>query len=282
MSREPETKISDELRAAITAVDALNSWVRSASFRYAMQMRSPRRAIYFLKRCALAAAHEAGLAKHHRVGVIAQCRDCSGTGQFYHFNSDTTFDHCYRCANSGKLILYFVETRIATSSDLWCWPSWTWHTPEDQWPREWRDWLPNEFPRPTGLTTDAPGKDLTPSQVAAHLNTAEEFFPQRPPLRAIHFEYQTEHRDDFDYCLWVGRLNRHCVFCGAENAPVKDDEKSYGSHHLRRGKVEWGAYACPDCKNKEDVWNRFPLPQSLLRDEAVQTWMQRHATEVTT
>lgn len=269
--------ISDELKAAVEAVDALNSWVRSASFSHSL--RNPRHAIYWLKRCAIEAAHNAGLARHKRVGVIATCRDCGGAGRYVDSYGDEK-SHCWKCANSGQLILYFVETGLSTLAELWAWPVWTWHTPENLWPREWQVWLPNEFPRATSWKTEAEGLDLSPAAAAGHLNTAELFFTARPPLRRIDFDYQSEMRDDFDYRLYVGQLGRHCVFCG------EDSKKTGRGYHSCRGNVEWNAHVCTDCESRyaqgvrragePSIWEEIPWPAALLRDEAIRLWLERH------
>lgn len=84
-----------ELRRALRAVNYLNSWVRSDSYRHAVLSRQSRHAVYHLKRYAIEAAQNAGMATHRRVGMVATCRDCGGSGRYYD-SYGYEHDHCRR------------------------------------------------------------------------------------------------------------------------------------------------------------------------------------------
>lgn len=287
---EAPTVENPELRRALRAVNYLNSYVRSEACRRHL-LSKPERAIYHLKRYALEAAQKAGMVSHRRVGVVATCRDCGGTGR-YMDSVGQEFDHCHRCQNRGHLVLYFVESEILFDPSGWqFWKNFAWHTPEKQWPREWNDWLKNEFPGDTRWKTHQLGQDLTPAQVAECLNVAEAYFPQRPPLRWVDLDYTHRQVDDFDYRLYVGETSKCCRFCGSES-----EESEIGRCAVRRGNICWIDHACKACRDRypvvrffkpgapkePNIYDDFPWPHQLTNNEHIQGWIERHpAKELT-
>lgn len=270
------TSLIDRVRrefviAAVPALDRLNSWVRSESFRESLG-GGPREAIYWLKNEAIRALHGYGLTTHRAVYATAKCRDCGGSGRYVD-SMGYRHDHCWACNSAGEVRLNFVETAIEGGP--------TWHTPWLKFPLirgevvgsyspdfsdavEATDWKPN-----------LRGRDLTPAEVARDLNRAEAAFPKRPGVRYTEWgEY-----DPFNYKLFVGASDRDkCDLCGHA---VEDD--SGCGYHCSRGRIAWCAYGCNVCSalhghegNGIKIFSLFGLPRSFIDHPDILEWIVRH------
>ncbi|MEW6735019.1 MAG: hypothetical protein AB1489_27255 [Acidobacteriota bacterium] len=257
--------MNNELSQAILAVDKLNSWVRSRSYKGHYD-RGPKDAVYWLKRCALIAAHKAQLPwSNCLIDVVVKCRDCSGTGRYYHWDWDEEFDHCYRCSNTGQARLTFVETQIDCGNII------CWHTPRYKFPiygvelankYEESNWQPN-----------TPGKDLSPDEAAKNLNIAESYFTNRPGIEITRWGQEY---DVFNYNLYIGKTDsRRCSLCGA-----MAEERAY---MVRRDRIIWEDYACDKCNQKyrekgrsTDIFEVFPVPAYLIEHPDIQDWINRN------
>lgn len=281
---------ADKLARAIAAVDALNSWVRSPSYRDGYFVSSgPKRAIYHMKRQALRAAHAVKWCTHRRVGVIALCR-CKGTGKYTPWYEGAKERDCRYCSGRGRVILYFVETEIRRNGQWWN-PLAEWHTPADQFPGDlytpgengWYD--AGGWPTETRWQPNQPGRDLTVPQAAELLNLAEGYFTIRPAPRVVCADYATFRVDDFAYQLHLGDTDPAvCSLCGK---PARE-----GGYGVSRGRVCWRDHACQECEGRFDrsatlnratgryecnsIFDAFPEPAALLADRHVREWVDRH------
>lgn len=260
-----------ELEQAIKSVDDLNSWVRSESYRgnSGILSSSPRKAIYYLKRCAILEAHKAGLAAHRYVYTILDCNRCDGKGNYYGWwwEPGMTPDLCRNCKN-GKAELRFIETTIETGV--------RWHTPlykgfpwipgslsESEITKgdpAWTTWLPNTR-----------GRNLLPVDVATRLNTAEEFFAQHLRLSCVS---RTAFNDIFKYHLWIGETERHvCSLCRCPNSATH-------AYCVVREGLCWRDFSCQECADKHDrqsakIFDEFPVPINLIEHPEIQRWIER-------
>lgn len=278
----------------IKAVDRLNSWVRSESYRRAGHASSPKRAVYWLKHCALEAAHATNLASHKLIAVPVKCRDCGGTGQYTSMAGDK-YPHCHKCGSGGLTILYFVETDIAAVTDQGTRDPWhglvTWHSPIERFPLV-HERLANRVPY-TSFTwkPNQAGKDLTPAEVARDLNTAETFFTERPGPRYTH---DGGPYNDFAYSLYLGATDpTRCDLClsatprpGAYGVHRKITPTGTPNHDGAR--VAWFARACVTCEAGyrgrrlgcgNDLFDVFPVPAEPLADEHIRAWIERRCRD---
>lgn len=265
-------ELSPELTEAILAVDALNPWVRSESYRR-QHVSSPKHAVYWLKRCALKAASDAGCAYSRVVATIAECHRCNGSGRYVNWDGHDC-GPCRRCASSGEVgsvILYFVETHIYGHGgflELCCW-----HSPTESFPLPRPEGLPGE----TSWRPNTVGKDLRPSEVAHFLNVAETAFTERPGKRYV---VDCAPVDDFAYKLYVGETSADiCSICRSQPPKV-------GSFCVSRGPIGWKDHACAACdalyhrsQGRPDIFDAFPVPHELLQDANIRAWIERRGTE---
>ena len=266
---------------AVPSVDALNSWIRSDSRH--LGGNGIHHVVYHYKREALIEATRLKVASHRRVVAKAKCRDCGGTGRYCDCNG-YTHDHCYRCHNSGKVSLGFVETVIsidavgalAPSADLFGKASIVWHTPIDRagafaadrhdWPvDECGDWSPHQK-----------GKDLTPDELACHLMLVEASFRRRPQV--VYHDFG--HEDPYaEYSIRIGETDpSECALCAGANDAIK-----HGGYGARSGRIVWTAYACEQCRH---VYSRHGstyifhllskrVPTHLITP-AIRQWIDTH------
>jgi|SRR5579872_2930358 len=246
----------------ILAIDRLNSWVRSESYRKGHWHSSPFYAIYWLKGQAIEWADNNLTCQHEHIRAMVVCRGCSGTGKYYDSNG-YTWPHCRACSSTGRHSLMFVETRIQNGP--------TWHIPHQKFFRGYgkpsipwelarvaEDWKPNQV-----------GRDMTVDEVARDLNTAEMYFTKRPHVH----ETDWGERNDFAYKLYVGNTGKVCAFCG-DNA----EQCGYG---VSFGRISWTDYACKKCAEPYpgvEIFSRFPLPIKLIDFPNIQAWIARNST----
>jgi hypothetical protein len=270
------------LQDAVLAVDRLNSWVRSESYR---NRGAGKEFIYFLKRQSLKALDAWSIShaqdeewenrlylSHSIVVVPSVCRTCGGDGIWRDWESDAT-GPCRNCRQTGQRVLTFVET---TASVGWICRRVliAWHTPPDDWPLTRPDCWPSE----TRWRPNQKGADLTPAEVAAALNIAEVYFPDRPGRRWTRDGYEY---DPAKYSLDVGETERRCHFCGTEGSEGNVITRYGCSRHG----VCWSDHACRECRDKSDrrnpgkaaIFDEFAFPAALASDPAIVAWRERHA-----
>jgi len=249
----------EALLSAVRAVDRLNSWVRAPGDKGS----NAKPMTYHLKNLALKALHAAGLTTHRPIRVYVKCRDCDGSGRYWHWCGEQ-LDHCWACNSTGKAALTFVETTIEAAGLRW-------HSPWTSFPLSTHG---IEYPTqatPTDWQPNLPGKAMEPWEVAAAFCEAERAFPEKPYPR--HTDYGTYHIDQ--YHLFVGRLPQDvCAICGepAGEKPI--------SYHCSRGRLEWCGAACEACeavhKRTTQIFEAFPYPVELLRRREIVEWMNGH------
>lgn len=244
-----------------SALDSLNSWVRSRSARG--WWNSPYRAIYDWKLEAIKAALKDGEATSSWIYLTLHCRDCGGSGR-YTDSYGQKFPHCRRCSSTGKQRLFFLVTHLY---------GFVWHTPRE---KTWGlrgipdvrfanlsiDWEPNRI-----------GRDLAASEVARHLNILE---PVMPKPGYTDWDSWDGYGEVFhgDYMLDLGRTDLTCPFCGK----VSDNDRDGIYHGIHRGYLRWSAWACGDCKQKHvgvSIFDKFPDQE--VTDPEILKWLERRA-----
>jgi hypothetical protein len=236
----------DALLQTMPRVDALNSYVRSPSYRGGLS-GNLKRVIYHYKREALKSATNLQIVSHRRVWARSKCIDCNGKGRYTDYNG-YTHPHCRKCYSTGSVKLQFIESTIAAASIVW-------HSPERdcydflpigwlEWPEESAgDWAPHQ-----------PGKDLTADELAKHLLEVEGFFPNKP-RRYFWDDYYgggSYYYPFEDYEIYVGdSCDLGCVICGnQENVR----QGGYGVHTRR---LSWTAHICEPCHVRyEKSWGK--------------------------
>lgn len=243
----------------VEALDKLNSWVRSKSYRHGAYSGA-RRMVYFMKKEVL--WHGFDLKMEHRGIVVAvRCRDCGGSGRYVD-SYGCRYDHCWACNSSGTACLQFIETKIEDQI--------TWHTPREQFPWHWE----GDYQIEVGYAPNQNGNDLEPWEAAQYLNRTEPCF-RRP------HDYTTSWSctafNDFNYCLWVGRTEETCEFCG------RVDQGFGMGYCCTRNRIGWAAHACRECDKKlsnrhgkPSIFEQFAFPYTLTAHPEIQRWMERH------
>lgn len=245
--------------SAVLSMDRLNSFMRSSG--RGAYGDSFYHHVYQLKDLVVRQADEAGLVTARLVYVDAKCRRCGGTGEW---RGRYERDNCWHCGGSGKQRLYFREHCIGRTLRAPDWPleNLIWHKPMYGVEPENRrrfvsagDWKPQ-----------APGKDLTPEEVAEALNSVEA-------------EIESKHWAADRYHLVIGRDEGECRFCDS----TTEDRESY---IVSRGRLIWGSRACASCRkhyqqlgidygNTMLIYSRFPLPKEFPTP-AIGAWCERH------
>lgn len=246
------------------ALDRLNSWVRSDSYRRGA-FGLAHHVIYFLKGQAISWAASKNWASHRRVGLDLTCRDCGGCGHYTDRN-DYTWPHCRACNSSGTAHLSFIETTIGDAIK--------WHSPIQ---KLWTVDIPLEEEKPTEWQPNQPGRDLDPHEVARLLNLVESGIPhERWPVRWIYDDGYCDGGvgvNDFEcYTLHVGSTKPwQCDLCGATEAMV-----SYGFGQTL-GRIRWTGHACERC-NTETVHAQLKEqgPRWLVEHPDIQEWIRLH------
>lgn len=255
----------DALVALLPRLDAMNSFVRSEVHRRHWSFRTNiAKVVYHYKREALRELTQMQLATHRVVSVRTKCRDCGGSG-YYTDSYGHTHDHCWQCRNSGRVTLRFVESTIYAGI--------VWHTPERDAYHFRVSTYDQEATPVENWTVHQVGKDLTPSEVAAHMNAIEELITTQPPRVYQHCgpDYLPHHT----YSLWIGEPSRElCLICGnREGAP-------HCGHGVRTGRLTWTAPACKSCSDAAEGTEIFDvlarlMPADLLTPE-IRAWSERH------
>lgn len=272
------------LLTVIGAVDRLNSWVRSPSYRHGCYGGAIR-FVYDVKVECIRRGYQEGLIDSIRlIEVPLKCRDCGGTGR-YDADGHGERDHCWACGNTGTAKLRFYETRFLELSLRW-------HTPRDRFP-----WLGIDNPAapepPGDWSPNQRGKDLTPSEAAELLLIAEGWYRQYGPHRR-----SIANEENLQYKLYVGNEPEdRCSLCdGPREFRLDYPEWREGSNLMvTRGRIAWTAHTCNACDAKQwatsSVWDgtryvpngpcRFaacPLPASLITPQ-IRRWIEaRDAT----
>ncbi|HYE70632.1 MAG TPA: hypothetical protein VD932_03820 [Aquabacterium sp.] len=246
------------LAEILPSIDALNSFVRSKSYR-SMYASMLKRVIYHYKREALIAATNEGIVEHrHIVCPLVKCHGCGGDGRWKSWYEDRT-ERCRRCAATGFVNLDFIESRLG---------GFVWHSPvRDAWDfaRGWRQW-------PTNLGDWAPhqqGRDLTTDQVAEHLLTVEASSLPRP--KPFHGDYDWDYSTYYpheDYGIDIGEARPDaCTVCGSVDG--------LGRLGLSTGRLHWNAVVCRPCSNGGSDRVRAALPAYLITP-TIQRWIDTH------
>lgn len=246
--------------ATLTALTALNSWIRSpASHDIGGEWGDIRRAIYLYKGAALRALAESGVdLSPVPVYVDAACRDCGGSGEYIHWTGQE-LDHCWRCGNSGRVRLEFIQTTLPNGV--------IWHSPREplKCPDSLRRAVEGMEARPAvDWEIGRPGQDLDYQDLAAALNVAEAWYGV-PGLYVIKWDYN----DPCYYKLPLGDRPMTCSFCDEH---VSADAMRYcaGDDLMR-----WGDWCCPSCEKRFDLeFPAFPFPTELVT-EAAAIWLER-------
>lgn len=261
---QAETQLArDALREILPHVTAMNSFLRSPAAARRGHASSLDHVVYHYKREALIQASRLGIAKHRRANVLATCRDCGGSGRYADW-SGYEHDHCYHCGSSGVAHLEFVETDL---------PGVTWLTPRQK-AYEFIGRFEELEPTANNIQINQLGRDLTPSEVADHLNAIEAFFTKRPPE-----QWSDDTRFDVacTYSIWIGETaSDRCHLCRIEL------NRDYGGHIVRTGRVMWNARVCKSCGDRSDVFTTLSptLPQELITPE-IAAWMAQHPAQNT-
>lgn len=238
---------AEALLEILPRVNALNSFIRSSSFRKGITSGLLKRVIYHYKREALKAATNLQMVSHRRVWARSKCIDCNGTRRYTDYNG-YTHPHCRKCYSTGSVKLQFIESTIAPASIVW-------HSPErdsfDFLPSGWREW-PEESAG--DWAPHQPGKDLTADELAKHLLEVEEFFPNRPPRYYSEYDYGcgSYYYPFEDYTIYVGdSVELGCVMCGHQEQMCK-----FG-HGVATRRLSWTAHICDPCNARyERSWGK--------------------------
>ena len=239
--------------ATLTALGALNAWARGSDD------GRIRRAIYWYKRNALAALHDAGVdLSPVPVYVDTQCRDCEGTGRY--MGEWGQEDHCWRCESTGTVRLEFVQVTLPGGA--------IWHSPREP------------LKCPTALLVAVAGQAAIPAEdwevgregadlpypdLAAALNRVEDWHGL-PETYTIMWN-----QDDYQYYkLPLGERDQSCAFCGG---PLEPDPVGYCASDRRL--LTWRDWCCASCdKRWAPSFPPFPVPEELLSDPA-RIWLGR-------
>ncbi len=252
-----------------TAIDRLNSWVRSDSAR--PWFSSPRYAIYDWKRNFIETCILAGRCDNVRaIRLSLTCRDCRGSKRYTN-SLGHTYDWCRKCDSTGTVTLRFLVTTIH---------GFTWHTPERE---TWRIRLnlPEDFWQRSELSVDwepnQKGIDLTTDQVAQWLNVLEAEYPNVPTGHMGHWDDDDDYLDHKKYRLYLGKTREVCAFCNGER-----DEVVGSYYHVMRPLVEWSAWCCDTCRVLRkafvgSIFDLFPIPVDLIQFPEITKWLANRA-----
>ncbi len=245
-----------EILPILQAVDRLNGWVRSESFRRAWSGKALRRHIYQAKAEAIRLSYFSATTTSHRpFATLATCRDCSGSGKYTDFHG-RTWPHCRACGNSGNVRLRFVESRI-----LLLHRQFVWHTPSHLWP------LSSEILGPETTVMDfmvnAVGTELPLDDAAHDLLLIDEQLP--PRYRDLHPPYT----------LYLGKVDESCAHCGRA---VTQEEANRGRCTTTVARAEFSFIACPECENRLTTAQIFSvcIPVKLLEPPHVLRWVEKN------
>ena len=249
---------------AFSALDRLNSWVRSPSARN--WFRSPRHAIYDWKIHLIRDAIDKGEAKLSAVCFTATCNHCGGTKQYID-SGGYKWPHCRRCRSTGITPLLFVVSEMYGLK---------WHTPRD---KAWELRLPENFfdsaPESTDWAPNMPGTDMETWEVAACLNILEPAMP-KPGRHSVYDRSQYFGEvDHAKYRLYLGRSEVVCQLCGHTSTEERDGI----NHHVSRAYIEWSAWGCEGCRATlgTAIYSKFPVP--AINHPEIITWLARRGMQ---
>jgi hypothetical protein len=243
-----------EFDKIIAAMDRLNSWVRSESYRvYAFG--GPRRAIYHYKSAMIRYGIDSiGGASVRRIVSSVKCRDCGGTGR-YTSQYGREFPTCRACRSTGTASLEFIETKFAVGV--------CWHTPMSSWPF----CSVNAYSLAAEVDSFRPcqvGKDMAVGEVAADLHAVESFLRKIGVLSRLGQSYA----EDLNYRLHLGKTKRVCGHCGSAAFLPEFGTCVVSSFNF----VQWQAYAHDACYRIKAF--DFPFrPPAVIADPRVQKWL---------
>lgn len=254
--------MSRSLGDSIQAMDRLNSWVRSKSFRHGLSGMTLQRHIYRAKGDAIRSAHSQYEISHRPFTFLAKCRSCNGTGVFTHeycYGSEADTSPCRTCSRSGVVRLDFVETRIWLEAPI------CWHSPRHSFPLS--PYVLGVETNPGEWTPNQPGREMTPDEAARDLLLIDE---QWPVSRWVSFH-------DRFYELYIGESVETCAHCGVGILP---GDHRCGSH---RSNVGFTFAACDRCRKAmttEALFN-VQVPQQLIDTQPnVQAWMRQRLEDI--
>lgn len=259
---------------ALAALDHLNRWVRSDSYRKQYLIKTgPRQAVYDMKGVAIAWAISAGLTTHRRVMASVPCRDCSGTGRYTDFWG-CEHPHCRNCNSTGKKALRFLETTIAEQ--------FVWHTPWDKVPLA----ICNRLAFPIGgmealgegwfasfdWEPGRDGQDMSIVEAAEALLLAEQVFPYSIERRGRSCDTFADRKEAYygSYHLFIGETERRCCYCGTTD--------QIAGIHCNVERLAFRTFACTPCSNQRGkrLWSDAVCPPEFLTPSAIQEWRERH------
>jgi hypothetical protein len=115
---------------------------------------------------------------------------------------------------------------------------------------------------------------LTPSQVAEHLNAIEAFFPKRPEP----YWHEYGQSDPYAiYTIWIGATpSERCHLCA-----TSIEDRIYGGHVVRTGRVMWNARICKACDTKDArifLELSVRMPPDLVTPQIAE-WIARHPVQ---
>jgi hypothetical protein len=275
--RDTDAKRSDrqqKLLSILPSLSALNAWMR-APYGQKLDMEPP---VYQWKNAVIAAAMREGIAQLRIVAVERPCRTCKGTGTYiwvnWHDEDDRRYEPCRKCAETGKVTLRFVESKIHR---------WTFHTPRPRWDLGYFADDAWDKPHPTDWEPEQPGRPMERLELFAHLNAVESviYEGRRIEPRYGNASNYTLHLGDMPLC-WICNerethyrwdVYRHCgLRWKAGLCEICDDHVAWKDvtptwpvnlHRLdERGNTfpEWG--------------DRVPLPP-IASDPIVLQWLER-------
>lgn len=252
----------EEIIAVLPQLDAMNSFVRSDAHRESWT-NGLTKVVYHYKREALRELTSMQAASHRLISIIVKCRDCGGSGRYTDGNG-YTHDHCWDCANKGRVKLRFIESTLPGPI--------TWHSPErDSWSFTRLSTAEMTEHAVADWTVHQKGNDLTPAQVAANMNAIEAVFTNRP-RDAYNYQERSLHHT---YTIYVGCSESDvCLICGGPS------DRKYRGHLVRTGRLHWHGTACKKCDEQAHGAEIFEtlsrlMPAEFLTPE-VRAWAERH------
>lgn len=279
----------------LTAIDRLNSWVRSESYRHGLWHSTLTRRIYEMKSAAIERAHRELVCTHRLIETLATCRDCGGDGRYVDTGGQE-FDHCHACSNTGRVRLQFVETRIydrnrhpdpaiaareMVTGAVGFPILHAWHTPRMRFYNRSFD-LPQEIGTDVTWSVNQPGRDLTVDEAARDLLLCEPVFP--PRYRHDQYCDDWECRCTDRYVLYLGEVTNCCAHCGADLSGFAADARTdAGGMQVNRlgkkiGRVDFTVAACAACYEARR-WHAITLfdvalPPQLVAPQHVAEWVR--------
>lgn len=246
----------------LEAVDRLNSWVRSESFKRGTHWSGVRRHVYQIKRMAIARAQREFVCLHRPHSTLVTCRSCGGSGKYTDWDG-RAWPNCRACGSKGIVKLDFVQTQILVPQPYG--QTFTWNSPRDKWGLP-ADRLGEEL---TGIVmqVDEPGTDMSIDDAARDLLLCDATFPRQ-------YGWCSEFCDcEKHYALYLGRADGRCAHCG--DAAPEDQATNCGK---TIGRVNFSFAVCKPCylakRSTSAALFDVGIPEELLRGEHVRRWVE--------